>query len=71
VALIFTQDWAEVAELALVLAAIVAGARILFCHKSGCYRLGRFRHGHFKLCHVHHPKVPSDGKITEKHLEDV
>jgi hypothetical protein len=67
----FTGDWVEAIELALVLAAFIAGARFLFCHVSGCYRLGRFKHGHFRICHVHHPKVPSDGKITEKHLEDV
>ena len=67
----FTGDWVEVIELGLVLVAFIAGARILFCHKQGCYRLGRFRHGHYKLCHKHHPNVPSSGKITEKHLEDI
>jgi hypothetical protein len=43
----------------------------LICHHSGCYRRGRFRYGHFRLCHVHHPEVPSDGKITAKHIAAV
>lgn len=43
----------------------------LVCHRSGCFRWGRFRHGHYRLCHVHHPCVPSDGKITEEHIAAV
>lgn len=44
---------------------------MLFCHRSGCYRRGRFRHGQYRLCHVHHPGVPSDGKITDEHIAKV
>lgn len=40
----------------------------LVCHQTGCLRRGRFRYGHFRLCHVHHPHVPSDGKITAEHI---
>lgn len=40
----------------------------LICHRSGCFRWGRFRHGHYRLCHVHHPNVPSDGKVTDEHI---
>jgi hypothetical protein len=40
----------------------------LLCHHTGCFRLGRFRYAHFRLCHVHHPEVPSDGKITAEHI---
>lgn len=40
----------------------------LICHHSGCWRRGRFRYGHYRLCHVHHPHVPSDGKITAEHI---
>ena len=43
----------------------------LICHHTGCYRRGRFRHGHYRLCHVHHPDVPSDGKITAEHIAAV
>jgi hypothetical protein len=71
IALAFTSDWIEAIELVVVLAAAAAGARIIFCHQQGCYRIGRFRHGHYKLCHVHHPNVPSDGRITEKHIKEV
>ncbi len=67
----FTGDWAEAIELAIVLAAGIAGAKILFCHQHGCYRLGRFQHGHYKLCHVHHPHVPSDGKISRTDIDEM
>lgn len=43
----------------------------LICHQSGCLRRGRFRHGHYRLCHVHHPNVPSNGKITAEHIAAV
>ncbi len=39
------------------------------CHQEGCHRLGRFRHGHLKLCHVHHPSVPSDGKVNDANIK--
>lgn len=41
---------------------------MLFCHRQGCFRRGRFRHGQYRLCHVHHPHVPSDGKISDEHI---
>jgi hypothetical protein len=41
---------------------------MLICHRSGCYSRGRFRYGHYRLCHVHHPDVPSHGKITAAHI---
>ena len=41
------------------------------CHKNGCHRLGRFTHGHYKLCHIHHPDVPNDGKIHDEHIAAV
>jgi hypothetical protein len=44
---------------------------MLFCHHEGCFRRGRFRHGQYRLCHVHHPNVPSDGKITDAHIAAV
>ncbi len=71
IALVFTSDWIEVAELAIVLVAVIAGARFLFCHQQGCYRLGRFRHGHYRLCARHHPNVPSDGRITKAHIDAI
>lgn len=41
---------------------------MMICHHAGCYRRGRFRYGHYRLCHVHHPYVPSDGKVTDEHV---
>ncbi len=43
----------------------------LICHRKGCFRRGRFRYGHYRLCHVHHPEVPSDGRITDEHIAAV
>ena len=43
----------------------------LICHRKGCFRRGRFRCGHYRLCHVHHPLVPSDGNITDEHIDAV
>jgi hypothetical protein len=43
----------------------------LVCHRSGCLRRGRFRYGHYRLCHRHHPHVPSDGRLTEEHISAV
>jgi hypothetical protein len=34
-------------------------------------RHGRYPHGHLKLCHVHHPLVPSDGVVTAAHVAAV
>lgn len=64
-------EWIGLLIGAISLMGIGGIASTLICHKSGCYRRGRFRHGHYKLCHRHHPLVPSDGKITEKHINEV
>jgi hypothetical protein len=64
----------SVAELLslLTLITLAGGAyKHLECHQDGCHRLGRFRHGHLKLCHVHHPLVPNDGKVTAEHIAAV
>ena len=53
---------------AISLAGIGGIVSTLVCHRKGCFRRGRFRCGHYRLCHVHHPVVPSDGKITDEHI---
>ncbi len=68
----FTTSHAE--WLGLVIAAIsligIGGIlSSLICHRKGCFRRGRFRLGHYRLCHIHHPLVPSDGNITDEHIE--
>lgn len=60
----------DISELA-VIGAVAGAYRKAACHQERCYRLGRFPHGHYKLCHVHHPDVPSDGKIRAKHISQV
>lgn len=61
----------SIAELVAIVALVPTLGAImghLICHQSGCYRLGRFTHGQYKLCRVHHPDVPSDGRITAAHI---
>lgn len=41
------------------------------CHHEKCHRLGRFVHGHYKLCHVHHPSVPSDGRVSDNDISKI
>ena len=59
----------------LSLAALIGGFSTFYhhieCHYAGCHRLGKFSHGHYKLCHVHHPLVPDDGKINQIHIDEV
>ena len=65
-------SWMElltVATLLTVFGAVIGAYRHIECHQEGCHRLGRFPHGHLKLCHVHHPHVPSDGKINQTHID--
>ena len=66
------QFWSGIAsdlgEVTLIGGLIVAYRKIE-CHQTGCHRIGKFVHGHFKLCKIHHPHVPSDGKITKEHID--
>jgi hypothetical protein len=68
---VFTDSWVELAS-TITLIAFVAGLyRHFECHRSGCHRPGRFVHGRYKLCRIHHPDVPSDGKITDEEIKSV
>jgi len=60
----------DIGELA-ILGAVIGAYRKAECHAQGCHRFGRFAHGHYRLCHVHHPGVPSDGRITAAHIAQV
>ncbi len=67
----FTSSHAEWIGLLVGLISLIGIGGVvsmLFCHHKGCFRRGRFPYGHYRLCHVHHPHVPSDGKITEEHV---
>jgi len=73
-ALPFTTSHAEWLGLVIAGVSLVGIGSVvssLLCHRSGCYRRGRFKHGHYRLCHVHHPDVPSDGRITAEHIAAV
>jgi hypothetical protein len=62
-------EWLGLLVGAISLIGIGGVVSMLICHHDGCFRRGRFRYGHYRLCHVHHPHVPSDGKITDQHIE--
>jgi len=62
-------EWLGLVISAISLIGIGGIVSTLICHRKGCFRRGRFRLGHYRLCHVHHPLVPSDGKITDEHIE--
>lgn len=68
---VVTDSWVELATVITLIGFVVGVYSHLECHMSSCHRLGRFVHGQYKLCHVHHPDVPSDGKITQKELDAV
>lgn len=71
---VFVTSWIEALTL-VTLGSILAGLATAYhhieCHAEGCHKLGRFRHGHLKLCRIHHPLVPDDGKITAEHIRRV
>ncbi len=64
-------EWLTVIGIFGLLGGLITAYRKINCHRSGCWRIGRFPHGHFHLCHVHHPKVPDDGKITAEHISKI
>ena len=64
-------EWIGLIVAAVSLAGIGGLVSMVICHKKGCWRRGRFPHGHYRLCHVHHPNVPSDGRVTAEHIAAV
>lgn len=68
----FQSEWASAIGLllsAVSLIGIGGAVSMLICHREGCWRRGRFTHGHYRLCHIHHPHVPSDGQIGEAEIK--
>lgn len=62
----FTTTWISVASFVMSVVGIggLAGVYHMFeCHVSDCKRLGRFPYEHYRFCRVHHPSVPTKGKI--------
>jgi hypothetical protein len=68
---VITDSWIELAGTVTLIAFVIGAYKHLECHVNGCHRVGRFQHGHYKLCRVHHPNVPNDGKIGQKQLDEV
>jgi hypothetical protein len=62
---VFSGSWMELVGTVTLVTLLIGAYRHFECHVKSCHRVGRFSHGHYKLCHVHHPHVPSDGRITE------
>lgn len=65
------SDFGELTLVTAVIVSFITAYRHIECHRDGCHRLGRFTHGHLKLCHVHHPLTPDDGKITDAHVKEI
>jgi len=65
------SDFGELTLIGTVIGSAIVAYRHIECHHEGCRRLGRFPHGHYKLCHIHHPHVPSDGKIHKGHIDEM
>ncbi len=68
---VVTDSWVELASTITLIAFVVGLYKHFECHRSGCHRPGRFVHGRYKLCHIHHPDVPSDGRITDEEIRSV
>lgn len=64
------SDFGQLTLITAVLAIAWKSYRHFECHQEKCHKLGRFTHGHYKLCAKHHPNVPSDGKITQYHIDN-
>lgn len=64
---VFTTSWLEllaIAQFLTTITALIGAYRHVECRISGCHRLGRFVWRQYRLCHIHHPQVPSSGRIT-------
>ncbi len=68
---VVTDSWVELATVITLVAFVIGAYKHIECHQNGCHRVGRFTHGHLKLCHLHHPLVPNDGKITKDQIDAV
>ncbi len=68
---VVTDSWVELASTITLLAFVIGAYKHVECHVHGCHRVGRFPHGHYKLCHLHHPEVPDDGRITAEDVAKV
>jgi hypothetical protein len=65
------DSYLELLSLAVLISAVATLYKHVECHQDGCHRLGRYTHGHLKLCAIHHPLVPNDGKVTAEHIDAV
>jgi hypothetical protein len=68
---VFADSWVELLSTITLVAFVLGAYKHLECHRAGCHRIGRFQHGHYKLCRVHHPLVPSDGKVGQAEIDAI
>jgi hypothetical protein len=68
---VFSSSVVELVGTFSLVTLVVGAYRHFECHVSSCHRVGRFMHGHYKLCSVHHPHVPNDGKIGAEQIAEV
>jgi len=68
---VFADSWVELLSTITLVAFVLGAYKHLECHRAGCHRIGRFQHGHYKLCRIHHPLVPSDGKVGQAEIDAI
>ena len=68
---VWSTSLVELLTLTSIVAFVAGAYRHIECHHSGCHRLGRFPHGQYKLCRVHHPNVPTTGRIDQARIDEV
>ena len=68
---------AIIITVATILSSAVTWYRHSRCSNTECrnflglHRHGKYLHGHLKLCHVHHPLVPNNGKINQVYIDEI
>lgn len=74
-ALVFVQEHAAWIALVEGAGGILAIGGLLYrfieCQHPECHRLGLHPHQHLRLCTLHHPDTPEDGRMTVEHIERV
>lgn len=72
---VWFTSYAEAIALVTVPLSICAGLagayKLVECRHGECRRVGLYHHKGVRVCSLHHPKLPSDGRITQEHLDNL
>lgn len=65
------QFWSGIGSDIFLLTGITIALKHFNCHVKGCWRHGHIVHGtSYRACSKHHPRRPSDRKITAETIAD-